>query len=175
MTGAHARIAGPVLVVGVGNPLMTDDGVGLAALDRLRAEQGLGPGVELVDGGLWVLSLLPQVEDASGLLLLDAIDAGRPPGTVIELEGHEIPRFLGTRLSPHQMGVRDLLALCALRGTLPERTAAFGIQPAAVELGTTLSPEAEGSLGELVARVVCRLAQWGATAARPRDAELAHA
>ena len=128
MTPAPAGGPGPILVVGVGNALMTDDGVGLAALARLEDEWSFGPGVELVDGGAWALSLVPQVEDASALLLIDAIEAGEPAGAVIELEGHEIPRFLGTRLSPHQMGVRDLLALCTLRGGLPSRTAALGIQ-----------------------------------------------
>jgi hydrogenase maturation protease len=154
---------------------MTDDGIGLAALAKMRAGWELDPGVELVDGGMWALSLLPQVEDAGGLLLLDAIDGGGSPGSVIELEGREIPLFLGTRLSPHQMGVRDLLALCALRGTLPERTAALGIQPAVIELGTTLSPPAEAALDPLLERVARRLREWGWTATRRREAALAHA
>lgn len=169
------RSGGPLLVVGVGNPLMTDDGIGLAALARLRSEWELDSGVELVDGGMWALSLLPQVEDAAGLLLLDAIDGGGTPGSVIELESREIPLFLGTRLSPHQMGVRDLLALCALRGTLPERTAALGIQPAVIALGTTLSPPAEAALDALLERVARRLSDWGWPATRRRKAALAHA
>ena len=161
---------GPLLVVGVGNSIMTDDGIGIAALERLRQEWELDPAVELVDGGLWPLSLMPEVEESSGLLLLDAINAGRPAGTVIELERDEIPRFLEAKLSPHQVGVRDLLALCALRGSLPVRTAALGIQPAVIELGTALSPIAERSLDMLLERVARRLAEWGYSAFERREA-----
>ena len=175
MTPAPAGGPGPILVVGVGNALMTDDGVGLAALARLQDEWSFGPGVELVDGGAWALSLVPQVEDASALLLIDAIEAGEPAGAVIELEGHEIPRFLGTRLSPHQMGVRDLLALCTLRGGLPSRTAALGIQPAVIELGTSLSPPVAAAMDELLARIARRLAAWGEPAVRREEAAFAHA
>lgn len=164
----------PILVVGVGNALMTDDGVGLAALERMREEWSLGPGVELVDGGAWALTLVPQVEDSSALLLIDAIEAGKSAGTVIELEGFEIPRFLGTRLSPHQMGVRDLLALCTLRGGLPARTAAIGIQPAVIELGASLSPPVAAAMEDLLARVAQRLEAWGEPVVR-REASLAHA
>ncbi len=150
----------PLLVVGVGNSLMTDDGIGIAALDRLRDGWELDSEIELVDCP-WPLTLLPEVEASSGLLLIDAIDGRRAPGTVIELEGDEIPRYLETMLSPHQVGVRELLALCSLRGCLPTRTVALGIQPAVIELGTELSPIVERSLDALLLRVVRRLAGWG--------------
>jgi hydrogenase maturation protease len=158
---AFPSSAGPLLVVGVGNSLMTDDGIGIAAIERLRDGWELDPEVELVDGGLWLLSLLPAVEESSGLLLLDAINAKQPPGTVIELERDEIPRFLEASLSPHQVGVRDLLALCSLRGSLPVRTAALGIQPARIELGTQLSSIVQGSLDTLLDQVIRRLGKWG--------------
>jgi hydrogenase maturation protease len=170
---AFPSSAGPLLVVGVGNSLMTDDGIGIAAVGRLGDGWELGPEVELVDGAVWLLSLLPAVEESSGLLLLDAINANQPPGTVIELERDEIPRFLESMLSPHQVGVRDLLALCSLRGTLPARTAALGIQPDRVALGTELSPIVQGSLELLLERVVRRLGEWGYAArerARPLPA-----
>ena len=92
---------------------------------------------------------------------------------VIELERDEIPRFLEAMLSPHQVGVRDLLALCSLRGSLPSRTAALGIQPERVALGTELSPIVQGSLDTLLERVVRRLGEWGYAArerARPLPA-----
>jgi hydrogenase maturation protease len=160
---------GHILVVGVGNALMTDDGIGIAALERLRDEWELDPGVELVDCP-WPLTLLSEVEGSSGLLLIDAIDAKREPGTVIELEGDQIPRYLDTKLSPHQVGVRELLALCTLRGSLPGRTAALGIQPAVIELGTELSPVVRQSLDALLERVVRRLTRWGYASFERREA-----
>lgn len=156
------RAGRPTLVVGLGNPLMTDDGIGLAALARLAERWEVPADVRLVDGGTWGLFLLPEIEDAERLVLLDAIDVGEPPGTVVALEREAIPGSLDrARLSPHQMGVQDLVALATLRGTLPEETVAMGIQPGTVEMATGLSPEAEAALDALVERVVERLAAWG--------------
>lgn len=149
------------LVLGLGNPLMTDDGIGLAALERLRSAWELPPEVVLRDGGTWGLRLLPDVEDADRLLLLDAVDVDAPAGSVVVLERDRLPRFLSHKLSPHQVGVRDLLALAELRGTLPEETVAMGIQPIRVELGSEVSSEARDALDRLVEHVVDRLARWG--------------
>lgn len=161
MSGSRPPTAGPTLVVGLGNPLMTDDGIGLAALARLTERWELPEEVVALDGGIWGLRLLPEIEAAGRLLLLDAIDAGEPPGTVIELAADSIPQFLESHLSPHQVGVRDLLALATLRGTLPRETVALGIQPFEVELSLDLSPVAAAALDELVERAVRRLEAWG--------------
>ena len=75
------------LVIGLGNPLMGDDGLGLAALERLAADWVLPPGVELVDGGTWGLNLLPLLEAADQVLFLDAVDVGKAPGEPVELTG----------------------------------------------------------------------------------------
>ena len=151
----------PTLVVGFGNPLMTDDGIGLAALERLRERWPPPAEVELLDGGTWGLFLLPRFEDATRILLLDAIDAGQEPGTVVELSGAAIPRAWSGGLSPHQVGVRDLVALATLRGTLPVDLVAMGIQPMRVRMGTALSDVAAAALDELVDRAIGRLEGWG--------------
>lgn len=149
------------LVIGLGNPLMTDDGIGLAALDRLRRGWRFPDDVLLVDGGTWGLRLLPQIEDAGRLLLLDAIDVGGTGGEVVVLERDEIPRYLRQELSPHQVGLRDVLALAELRGRLPRDTVAMGIQPSRVALGDAVSEATLASLDELVGRAVRRLTRWG--------------
>ena len=154
------------VVLGLGNPLMADDGIGLAALERLRA---LHPGMdaELVDGGTWGMSLLPVVEDAEQLILLDAIHLERPPGTVIVLERHQIPRYLSTRISPHEVALQDVLALAELRGNLPDRTVAMGIQPQRVEMSVGLSSVVAEQIEALVATVFARLAFWRSFAVGP--------
>ena len=128
------------LVIGLGNPLMGDDGAGLAALARLREDWVLPEGVELVDGGTWGMNLLPIIEGCPCVLLLDAIDAGSPPGTLTVLERAEIPRYFQLKLSPHQIDLREVLGLAELRGKLPARLIAIGVQPERVEMGITLSP-----------------------------------
>ena len=149
------------VVIGLGNPLMGDDGLGLAALERLGAEWIVPPTVELVDGGTWGLNLLHRIEAAGQVLFLDAVHAGREPGALVELDRHEVPRMLGLKLSPHQIDLREVLALAELRGTLPPTLACLGLQPASVELRTGLSPALAGRLDDLVAAAVARLRAWG--------------
>jgi len=148
------------VVIGLGNPLMGDDGVGLAALARLRAEWQL-EGVDLVDGATWGLSLLPVIEDAERLLLVDAIAAHGAPGDVIELSRERLPIYLSRKLSPHQVDMRDALAVAELRGRLPNDVVAIGVQPERVALGTELSAPVAQQLDALVRTVVAQLERWG--------------
>ncbi|HUO52795.1 MAG TPA: HyaD/HybD family hydrogenase maturation endopeptidase [Gemmatimonadaceae bacterium] len=154
-------------VIGLGSPLMGDDGVGLVALERLRREFDLPPQVELIDGGTWGMSLLPVIEDAERLLFLDAINTGAAPGTVITLRRDEIPRYLAMKVSPHQVDLADVLAVAELRGTLPKETIAVGLQPERVEMSVGLSPTLEHGLDGLLATAVRQLEAWGASC-RPR-------
>ena len=140
---------------------MGDDGLGLAALDLLRSEWSLPPDIELVDGGTWGLTLLPEIEAADRLLLIDAINTGGAPGTLHTLERDQIPRYLATKISPHEVDLRDVLALAELRGTLPPTMVAIGLQPATVELSNGLSDLLRIRLEDLVVAVTERLAHWG--------------
>ncbi len=153
--------ASAALVIGLGNPLMADDGLGLAALERLRREWEMPPSVCLVDGGTWGMNLLPLIEDAEQVILLDAIDAGRPAGTPVTLERSEVPRYFGHKLSPHQVDLREVLALAELRGNLPAELVAIGLQPARVEMATGLSREVAAGVNDMLAALVSRLHQWG--------------
>jgi len=159
------------VVIGIGNPLMGDDGIGLAALQRIQAWE-FEPFVERVDGGTWGMNLLQFVEEARLLLVLDAIEAGLEPGAPVMLEGDEIPRFLSTKLSPHQIELREVLALAELRDTLPEEVVAIGLQPGRVEMSERLSPEVEVRLDDMVEMCLERLRLWGHRAS-PRPAHSA--
>jgi hydrogenase maturation protease len=162
MNGDHPR----TVVLGLGNMLMADDGVGLAALARLEEEWFISRDVELVDGGTWGMNLLPVIERADRVLILDAIDLGDPPGTLIRLEGDEIPRFLALKLSPHQIDLREVLALAELRGTLPGEVIALGIQPERVEMSTTFSPAVAARFDQLVHLAADILSDWGVDVCR---------
>jgi hydrogenase maturation protease len=145
---------------------MGDDGIGLAALERLRSRH-FDPYVELLDGGTWGMNLLPFIEAAERLLLLDAIDTGAPVDGVVRLEGDQVPRLLVTKLSPHQIDLREVLALADLRGTLPDALVALGLHPWSVEMRAGLSPRAEAGLGGLVEAAVAQLRAWGHREAEP--------
>ena len=149
------------LVLGLGNPLMGDDGVGLAALARLRDEYEIPELVFLVDGGTWGMSLLPLIESAEDLVLVDAINTNSVPGTVVRLERGELPRYFAHKLSPHQIDLREVLALAEWRQTLPRELVALGVQPLAVELGEGLSLPVANALDDLVELVVEHLETRG--------------
>ncbi len=152
----------PTLVIGLGNPLMGDDGIGLVVLEQLAA-QTFAPPVEFVDGGTWGLALLPDVERAGALLLLDAVQSAGEPGTIYVLGAQDIPRFLAAKVSPHQIDVRELLALAELRGALPSELRVVGVQPAAVDYGGGLSPAVSAVVDGMVSAAHAVLAGWGHT------------
>lgn len=154
-----ARAAG-TLVLGAGNPLMGDDGLGLVALEALE-RWAFEPAVERVDGGTWGMNLLPVVEGCRRLLILDAVVTGRTPGSLVVLEDDEVPRYLSAKLSPHEVGLRDVLALALLRGTSPESVVVVGAEVDRVELSTELSPAVRDRVDDVVAAAVARLEAWG--------------
>ncbi|NNG17636.1 MAG: HyaD/HybD family hydrogenase maturation endopeptidase [Gemmatimonadales bacterium] len=155
---------GSTTVIGLGSPLMADDGLGLVALGVLREHWAFDPPVEFVDGGTWGMNLLPLIESAGRLLLMDAIDIGAEPGRCIVLERDQLPKFLSTKISPHQVDLQDVLSLAEFRGTLPKDTVAIGLQPARVELSADLSPHIQRRIPVLIARVLERLEAWGHSA-----------
>jgi hydrogenase maturation protease len=149
------------LVLGIGNLVMSDDGVGVRAVQHLASTYRFPPGVTLLDGGTLGLDLLPRLEGVERLLVVDAIESGNVPGTVIRLAGDEVPIALATKVSPHQMGLKDLLAVADLQGHLPEHVVLVGIQPASIEMATELSHAVEGSFTELTDQVLVELGEWG--------------
>jgi hydrogenase maturation protease len=151
----------PVLVLGLGNVVCTDDGAGIAAVHKLIREYDLPEGVLALDGGTLGLSLLPLVDSADQLILVDAIKADGPPGTQVRIEGEEVAPAVYERLSPHQIGVADLLAGASLLDRYPDRVVVIGVVPESIELGVERTPAVEASIPELVERVVEELTVMG--------------
>lgn len=152
-----------VLVLGVGNLLNSDEGLGVHAVRRLQAELGERcPQVDFVDGGTLGLNLLPLVEAASHLLLLDCVNAGKAPGTLIELTKDEIPLYSGVKMSLHQTTFQEVLGLADMQGRLPENIHLIGVQPADLSIGVELSPQVAAQMEALIERAKGVLASWGA-------------
>jgi hydrogenase maturation protease len=161
-----------LLVLGLGNVLCGDDGLGIVALAMLRSEYE-GDGVRMLDGGTLGLSLLPYLEDATDVVLVDAIGADAPAGSLVRLTGDEVGPAVAQRLSPHQVGVADLFDGARLTGKLPARVILWGVVPDRIELEVALSPPVRASLDDLVARVAQEIAELGyMLRRRPDDAVL---
>src|SRR5689334_6998296 len=139
----------PLLVLGLGNVLCEDDGAGVEVVRRIAQRFEMPEGVALLDGGTLGLTLLPLVEEAETLLLVDAVEADGPPGTLVSLEGDEVPRAAMERLSPHQVGVADLLHGAMWLDHLPQRLLLRGVVPERVGLGLERSDAVEAALPAL--------------------------
>ncbi len=144
-----SRPDGGVLVLGVGNVLLQDEGVGIRVADEVAALD-LPPGIRAVDGGTLGLDLLPMIGDCAALVMVDAVDLRAAPGTVGVLRGDELHSALGGHVSPHQVGVGDLIEVARLTGTLPDRVALVAIQPGTIAVGLDLTPAVEAAVPRAV-------------------------
>ncbi|MCL1922522.1 MAG: hydrogenase maturation protease [Propionibacteriaceae bacterium] len=147
-----------VTVMGVGNPLMGDDGVGLALLEVLTAKFD-DPRIDFVDGGTAGLELVPVVQDSTRLLILDAV-AGSTPGEVVQLAGDQIPRLLSSKLSPHQVGLLDIFTSARLLGGEPDELAVVGVVPDYVGPHLGLGEKVQGALAEAESRATRVIQGW---------------
>lgn len=142
-----------VVVLGLGNILLRDEGVGVRVIEALAERYVLPPEVEAVDGGTAGMELLNLIAGCDHLIICDAVKDDSPPGTVIKLADAEIPAFFQTRYSPHQLGLADVLATLALTDEAPGAVTLIGIVPFDLELGLELSPEVEAAVGKAVEEV----------------------
>lgn len=143
-----------LLVLGLGNVLLTDDGLGIAAASLLERSYREPPGVAVLDGGTLGLALLPLLEDAADVILVDAVRAELPPGSLVRLDGEAVAPAVRERLSPHQIGVADLLDGLRLRGRTPRRITLLGLVPESLELGVERSPAVAAGLPGLIEAIV---------------------
>jgi len=155
------------VVLGLGNTLNRDEGLGVHLLPLLRDRIGSRTPAEFLDGGTLGLNLLPLVEECRCLLILDAVDAGKREGTVVELGGDEIPLFAGARMSEHQVTFQEVLGLARIRGKFPEHLHLVGIQPATLSIGYGMSTEVQRVVPEVLRRAEEVLRSWGMIAANP--------
>ncbi len=163
-----------LLILGLGNVICGDDGLGVAAVERLARTYELPAGAEALDGGTLGLSLLAHVTGADDLLLVDAVRTGAPPGTLVRLAGDDVAPAVRERLSVHQIGVADLLDAMRLLGEVPRRVVLLGLVPETLELGLGRSPAVAARIDELVAAVAREAAALGhPLRRRPADAPLA--
>jgi hydrogenase maturation protease len=149
------------VVLGLGNTLNMDEGLGVHALVLLQREIGLRTSVEFLDGGTLGLNLLPLVEEASHLLLLDAVNAEGLPGSVVELSKEQIPLFANVKLSQHQLTFQEVLGLALVRGKYPEYLHLIGVQPADLSTGVGMSDAVLRALPDVLKRAERVLTEWG--------------
>ena len=160
----YAEKRAELLVLGVGNELLTDEGLGVEAARQLAALRL--PGVEVVDGATLGLGLLPEIADRGALLLLDAIaSTDAQPGDVITLTGDAVPRARALLTSAHEVGVAEALAAADLAGCAPGTVVAVGMVPESLETGFGLTDTVAARIPAVVDAALAVLASWGVAGA----------
>jgi hydrogenase maturation protease len=144
----------PLLVLGLGNVLLEDDGVGAAAIALLLDRYVPPEGIRVLDGGTLGLSLLPYLEDAETVILVDAVKTDEPPGSIVRVDGAAVGPAVATLLSPHQVGVADLLDGARWLDRYPARVVLLGLVPESMDLAVGLSSHVRPALFALVERIV---------------------
>ena len=156
----HAK-RGKFLVMGVGNTLLQDDGIGIHVVESLRNSTNPDPDLRIIDGGTIGLSLLPEVEDADALVIVDAAEIGEQPGTVRVFHNGEVDRHLsGKKRTVHEVAVLDLLAAAAIRGRCPPARALVAIQPASTDWGLEPTPKVQAAIPAACETITSITRRW---------------
>jgi len=148
-------------VVGLGNLVHADDGVGVHAIQRLIGDRRIPSDVLLMDGGTQGLALLPHISGYDRLLVIDAVDVGAEPGTLIRLEGKACESLPG-KPSVHQLGFADMMIALRLLGDEPPEVVVFGVQPLSTGWSNELTEPVEKALDQLPDLVIAELGRWAA-------------
>ncbi len=150
-----------IVVLGLGNILLRDEGVGVRVVEALAARYVLPAVVEVVDGGTTGMELLDTLAGCDHLLVCDAVQTGAPPGSVVKLADAEVPALFQSRFSPHQLGLAEVLATLILMEEAPTTITLVGVVPVDLELGIELSPEVAAVVERAVACLVDTLHRLG--------------
>ena len=149
------------LVLGIGNTLLSDEGIGILVIEYLRIRHPASPGVSYLDGGTLSFTLAGDIEDADNLIVVDAAELGDQPGVVQCMTGAGMDRFLGNaKRSVHEVGLLDLLDIARLTETLPLNRALIGIQPEIIDWGEQPSAAVSRAIPVAANHVIDLIAAW---------------
>jgi hydrogenase maturation protease len=150
------------LVLGIGNTLLTDEGIGIHVLQALESELANWPDVTLLDGGTLSFTLAGPIEDADALIVVDAANIKTKPGEWALLKGEEMDAFLmGNRKSTvHEVGLTDLRAIAMLAGHWPEKRAMLAIRPDVVDWGELPTPAVAAAIPPACAAIRGLIREW---------------
>jgi hydrogenase maturation protease len=151
------------LVIGVGNLLLSDEGVGIHVAQRLIQGYNLPEDVLVLDGGTLGLDLLYYLEGIENLLMVDAVLMNKEPGTLMRMVDDQVPSYMSFKMSPHHIGIPDMLFAAKLKGLYPPNVVLWGIQPGVVDIGLDLSEPVAAQVDTLLENILTELQRWGCT------------
>jgi hydrogenase maturation protease len=150
-----------VLVLGLGNCLIEDEGVGIAAIEYLQNHYDFPDEIELLDGGTSGMGLLDDLRSREHVIVLDAVRTGHPPGELVVLKHEQVPAFFRSKVSPHQLALSDVLAVLTLTDEQPRKLSVIGVEPVSLKTRIGLSDPVKQQLKPMVAELILQLNESG--------------
>jgi hydrogenase maturation protease len=147
-------------VLGLGNILLKDEGVGVHAVNAIKGRYAFPPDVEVIDGGTLGLDLLPLIEKRDRILFVDAVDFGKEPGYVGVIDDDAIPSTLMAKMSVHHIGLSDVLFAAKLLDIKPSKLRLIGIQPQSLEVGLDMTECISGKMEVIISMIIKTLKEW---------------
>ena len=130
-------------------------------IERIIAAYNIPEDLLLLDGGTLGLDLLYYLQGVKNLLMVDAVELRKDAGTIIRMVNDEVPAFLSLKMSPHQVGIPDMLAVAKMKDLYPENVILWGVEPESLEIGMDLTPVVEAQVPVLIDEVLKQLETWG--------------
>ena len=152
-----------ITLLGVGNILLTDEGLGVHVVNELRDAYTFSPEINIIDGGTMGMELLTYMRGMKKLLLVDAVNGGEQPGTVYEFPHQELEQYFTDHISVHEVGMQDILRIRHIQEEPLEDAMVIGVEPESLEVGFEPSPVVQAALPDVKARVLNTLRSWGVT------------
>ncbi|NKI75939.1 HyaD/HybD family hydrogenase maturation endopeptidase [Dickeya sp. CFBP 2040] len=152
-----------ILVLGIGNILLSDEGVGVRLVEQLERRFDCTPVVDVVDGGTCGMELMECMAGRDHLIVADAVLTGQSPGSVTVLRDREVPALFTRKISPHQLGLADVLMALQLTGEFPRQLTLVGVEPDVLDSGIGLSDTVTRALEPALQHIIAALRQSGVT------------
>lgn len=149
-----------ITVLGIGNILLQDEGFGVRVVEELLRRYRFPEAVQVLDGGTLGMELLRFITGTQRLLIIDAVGGGGPPGAFYRLAGEEIQAYFQEKVSMHELGIKDVLAVLEVTGKPIAEVVILGVEPESLELGLELTPTVAAMVEKGVAAVIAELRAW---------------
>lgn len=163
---------GHIAIIGLGNILLKDEGVGVHVANTIKQRYTFSPHVEIIDGGTMGLDLLPFFEGRDKVLIVDAVDFGRDPGHIGIIENDGILSVLNSKLSVHHINLSDVLFAAKLMDISPSEICLIGIQPQSLGVGLDMTEGIKEKIDILIDLTIGKLKEWNVECALLSHQEL---
>ncbi|MFE8152159.1 HyaD/HybD family hydrogenase maturation endopeptidase [Brenneria goodwinii] len=162
-----------ILVLGIGNLLLSDEAVGVRIIEALERRYRFSPEIDIVDGGTSGMELMEAMADRDHLIVADAVLTGQAPGTLSVLRDNEVPALFTRKISPHQLGLSDVLMALRLTDEFPRQLTLVGVEPESLDVHIGLTETVSQAIAPALGQIITALRQSGITVSEREQCEVA--